>query len=459
MLKSLKFLIWTYLVLLIFEGAVRKWIFPGAADLILIVRDPVVILIYVLAVLARVFPVNGWIIALAVLTAASVAASFIAGQTNLEVMIYGLRINYLHVPLIWVMGAALDRRDVERYGSFLLVMAIPMALIMIEQFRSPMNAPINRGVGGTEIGQIFGANGKIRPPGLFSFITGPQLFLPLTAAFFFHQAGVHRKLPWFLLIGAGIAVAVSLPVSISRTAMIATGLVAATFAFTLLFAARRGGAIVRTGIIGAILIVGLSSLPIFQESREVFLSRWQTAAISSDGDAVQNISDRVFGGFFTPFAVAERARPFGMGIGVGSNVGAKLLAGKMGFLLAEDEWSKIFLELGPVLGGAFLLFRIVLTAWLGSVALLALLRRREGLPLLIFSAAGVAVFQYQWAPPTILGFAVFGGGMVLAALNSPPVEPIVPEADNHHPEPVLLPPPVPPANAHRPPVLAKVPAS
>jgi hypothetical protein len=458
MLKAIKFLIWTYLVLLIFEGALRKWVFPNAADVLLIVRDPVVLLIYLLAIFGRVFPVNGFIIAVVLLTVASVAASFIAGQHNLMVMLYGLRINYLHVPLIWVMAEVLDRRDVERHGTFLLLVAIPMALVMVQQFRSPMDAPINRGVGGTDIGQIFGANGKIRPPGFFAFITGPQVFLPLAAAFFFYQASVRRQLPWLILLGAGVAIAVSLPVSISRTAVIATVLVGGTFVVTLLFSAKRGGALLRTGLVLGALLAGLSFLPIFREGQDVFLSRWETAAISSDGDAVENVSNRIYGGFLTPFQTMKRAKPFGAGIGVGSNVGAKLLSGKVGFLLAEDEWSKIFLELGPFLGGAYLLFRIGLTCYLGMVALWALLQRREPLPLLIFSAAGAAVFQYQWGPPTLLGFAVFGSGLVLAALKPDPVEEAVSEPE-HRPEAVLLPPDVPPATAQRPPVMSKLPVT
>ena len=30
------------------------------------------------------------------------------------------------------------------------------------------------------------------------------------------------------------------------------------------------------------------------------------------------------------------------------------------------------------------------------------------------------MFIYQWGPPTLLGFAVFGSGLVLAALNPGP---------------------------------------
>ena len=38
MIKAIKILIWAYLVLLLTEGALRKWVFPGQADALLIIR-------------------------------------------------------------------------------------------------------------------------------------------------------------------------------------------------------------------------------------------------------------------------------------------------------------------------------------------------------------------------------------------------------------------------------------
>lgn len=438
--KNIKRLIWLYLILLIFEGALRKWVFPSAADALLVVRDPVVLLIYALAIARGVFPVNRFVIVTGVLAFASVAASFIAHQMNPWVLLYGLRINYLHLPLIWVMGAVLDRRDVERIGSFVLLIAIPMTLVMVEQFRSPMNALINRGVGDAETGgQLFGADGRIRPPGFFSFISGPQLFYPLATAFFLLQATRRRRLPWLVLIAAGLAIAVALPVSISRTVMLATGLVGAAFACTLPFTSQKGGAILRTGVIGLVLLLALSQLPIFQEGREVFMKRWQTASSGSEGDALESVSNRTFGAVVQPLRSMARAKFFGAGVGVGSNVGARLLSGKMGFLLAEDEWTKIVLELGPVLGGAFIIFRVWLTVWLALLGLRALFWGRDPLPILLFAACGAAVFIYQWGPPTLLGFAVIGAGLTVAAAKPEVVTVDTPEAG---PVPVATPEPV-----------------
>ena len=117
--KSLKFLIWLYVVLLIFEGALRKWVLPSLSDPLLIVRDPIAIGIYLLAFFSGRFPLNGFVLTTFALAAASIMASLIGGHTNPLVLAYGLRINYGHLPLMWVMAQVLTRKDVEKLGSFL----------------------------------------------------------------------------------------------------------------------------------------------------------------------------------------------------------------------------------------------------------------------------------------------------------------------------------------------------
>ena len=54
----IKKLIWTYFLLLLFEGALRKWFLPGLSQGLLIVRDPVVIWIYYLCYAKGLFPLN-----------------------------------------------------------------------------------------------------------------------------------------------------------------------------------------------------------------------------------------------------------------------------------------------------------------------------------------------------------------------------------------------------------------
>ena len=38
--------IWAYILLFIFEGALRKWVFPGLAGPLLLVREPIVLYLF-----------------------------------------------------------------------------------------------------------------------------------------------------------------------------------------------------------------------------------------------------------------------------------------------------------------------------------------------------------------------------------------------------------------------------
>lgn len=421
MYRSLKYLIWLYVALLVFEGALRKWILPGHADLLLIVRDPVVILIYLVALAQGRLPLNGWVVATALLAGAALFGSFLAGQNNLLITGYGLRTNFLHLPLIWVMATVLTRRDAEHIGIAFLLMAIPMTLLMAAQFRAPMNDILNRGVGGEEGGQIYGALGHIRPPGFFAFITGPQLFFPLAAAFFCHQLGTPRRLWLPLVLACGVAILLALPLSISRTVALASLLVVSVYLATLLQSGILRASLLRIATMVIIVVLAASFLPIFDEAHDAFFSRWEEAkGPNKDDSGMGAIFARFFGGSDYVLEVTSTTPLFGAGIGMGSNMAARLTTGKVGFMLAESEWGRCVLELGPPLALGFLGFRIVLGFWLLRLALLRQLRARDPLPLLILSACAPAILVGQWSPPTILGFSVLGAGLCLTACQDEP---------------------------------------
>src|SRR5271156_1254022 len=102
-LTRLPILVWIYLGLLIFEGALRKWIVPSLDTPLLIVRDPLVILIYFLALQQRLSFNNAFFLpnlALAVVTAITAT---IFGWGNILVTVYGLRTDYLQIPLIFLI--------------------------------------------------------------------------------------------------------------------------------------------------------------------------------------------------------------------------------------------------------------------------------------------------------------------------------------------------------------------
>lgn len=419
--KEIRILIWIYFVLLIFEGALRKWILPGLAEPLLLVRDPFLMMIYVAAFARGVFVINGTVMVLGVLGFISLLLGFTVGSGNVIVTVFGFDAMFFHLPLIYLLPRVMNRDHVVGIGKAMLWFCLPMAAIMVLQFRAGPEDWVNVGAGGSVGAQIRGALGKIRPPGFFSFITGAAQFLGLATAFLLFgwiRKGTYSR---YLLLLAGGAIALSAGISTSRLTLGSIGLVFVMLGLIVLLDRKSVGGIMQMLVpIGIILLV-VTNLDVFKEGGQVFEARFEEA-----GDADVNIigkasnwTERVFGDFLGGFKAIEHAPILGAGLGVGTNVGARVLSGEYGFLLAEGEWARCVLELGPMFGLIYLFTRLAITI---SVFLAAVHSAREGnaLPLLLFGACGQLMLAGQFGQPTTLGFAVLGSGLCLACRNVPP---------------------------------------
>ncbi len=412
--RMIKNLLWVYIFLLIFEGALRKWFLPPLSTPLLIVRDPIVMLIYLMAVRGNLFPQNGFVAATIMMAFMAFLFGLIAPGSSVIVTLYGLRIDFLQIPLIFVIGKALDYRDCVQIGRVLIILAIPQILIMALQFASPDGAFINRQVGGGE--GIMGALGKNRPPGTFSFITGPAAYFPLVLAFVIGLM-IHEGKKYTILCAAGaVATALAVPVSISRLLAFSCALVlmAAVYAFYRLPNSPK--ILVRAAGVGVAILIVLPMLPVFDDATAAFTERLTS---TTEGGTVSGMSDEVGGRYMSglvtyPLRALEHAPLTGHGIGKGSNVGAKLLTGEATFLMGESEWEKAIMEMGPLLGLAFIILRICLTIYIFRFAFGAL-KSGNALPLLIYAACFPLILNGQWGPPMILGFAILGGGLTLAS--------------------------------------------
>jgi hypothetical protein len=227
--------------------------------------------------------------------------------------------------------------------------------------------------------------------------------------------------------------------------------VAVAFVCALPFATAKASGLVRALLLLVLVGAGLSRVPAFREGTDVFMMRWDSAESTAGASAWTGVMNRTVSGFTNPAYFVRNAPLLGHGIGTGSNVGARLTSGQVGFLLAEEEWGKVLLELGPVLGVAFIGLRMVLVGWLGWCAWRSLRADRNALPVLLLAATALTILQGQWAPPTVLGFAVAGAGLLLGARNlvktksaavvpEKPTKRIrIPEASRRRPEGILRP--------------------
>jgi hypothetical protein len=414
-------LIWLYFWLLLFEGALRKWALPQISNPLLVVRDPVALGIYLLAIRARIFPRNFWIIALGAFCVLNLICTFaqllqyIPPKTIILVAGYGIHANYFHLPLIFIIARVLRPEDIRKFGWWILLCVIPMTILLVAQFQAAPDALVNRTAGG-EGEMMIASMGKVRTAGPFSFVIGVVAYYSLATGYLMWgvlKIGTYKT---WLLSGAGIALVIGAAVSGSRSVVAACVVVVASLVLVIVL---RPNMISRFGqvlVVGLILGYAVSRTPIFKEGLSVITTRFAEVAQASDQSVTGSVLIRFWSGFSEPFYYLGRAPLLGYGLGIGTNAGAKLLTGHALFLLTEDEWSRVFFESGPVLGIAYVFWRCALAATIAWRCFKSVLRGNL-LPLLLFSSAFLPLINGQFGQPTILGFVAFTTGLTLAALN------------------------------------------
>jgi len=421
--RQVKILIWIYFWLLIFEGALRKWVVPALSDPLLIVRDPVVLLIYFQAIRGGFFPQH-WLVKTMIGLGAFTfvwGCMHIYGGSYLDLIVsaYGVRTFFLHLPLIFIMGHVFTRDDVLKMGKWILLLSIPMAALMAMQYKVSPTHFLNRSTTGDEGGQLLAALGHVRPPGTFSFITGPAVFYPLVTVFLvmgIMHPRIYRK---WLIIAAAVATALVLPVSGSRSLVLASAIV-------MFFA---GGALIRNPrflprftIWAVVIVIGggtVLALPVGQRAIESFSTRWNAAMdVEGQGEGADvAIIRRVGGGFTEVFKYLPNIPAAGYGIGAGTNVGSKLKTGGLVFLMGEGEWMRVVMEAGPFLGFTYIGFRITLAFYLLWAAWRRMLAG-DPLAWLLMACAFIVLVIGQTSQATNLGFMALISGLALAATGA-----------------------------------------
>ena len=421
-------LIWIYLWLLIFEGALRKWVLPGLATPLLLIREPIVIYLVINALF------QGWIKSgfaktMMIVSSISLIFSLVAGHHDLFVGFFGWRIYFFHFPMIFVMGKVLTRDDLLKMARFILYLSVPMTVLVVMQFYSPQSAWVNRGLGGDMEGAGFsGALGYFRPPGTFSFIAGYATFQGLVCSLLCFYIVANKLLPIqyrFSNLWMGIIIGcyfVSVPTSISRTVFYQTLLLLAFLLFAALRNNRLKGKFVKFAIIAAVVIVVVLSSGVANTQIEAFGARFE-AASEAEGGVQGTIGNRYMGSWARGLFQFD-VPVFGYGIGIGTNVGSKLLGGNMysfGFN-GEEEWGRVVGECGILIGWIIILVRVLFTFDILKRAYRALVRINDLLPWMLAGIALTWIPNGQWGVPTSLGFVVMACGMALAAINHPQVK-------------------------------------
>ena len=410
--QTLKRLIWLYFWLLLSEGVLRKWLFPGLSKYFYFARDPVLLCAYFIALKKGIFPKNGFIISIALLAVASLLQSGIVASANLAVILFGIRCNFLYLPLIFLIPKVFDLEDVKKIGKWVLLVAIPMAPLVATQFMSSPDNFINRtaGAGGM---QLMAGHGKIRPAGTFSFVTGPVFFFAMTAAFLTYGLVKKKIYQRWLIIAASISLAIGIITSGSRSAVMTIALVAAMLVVIFFVKPRFFGRYAKLVVIGVVAVFIISSFMFFKEGIDVLEERF-----AAGGGFKKGIIGRVITDYTDWIKYFDYVPFFGYGIGTGTRGAAVLATDKAEVAWVEREWPRAIVENGWILGFLYILLRIAITIYLWRCALWSI-RFGNILPILLFGACVYNVLTGPFGQATTLGFTVFIAGLCLAAARVP----------------------------------------
>lgn len=360
-----RYAVFVTMLLLVFEGALRKWVLPEAQAALYFAKDFVLLGAYVgfamtKGIAAPAFRARPFVLLLVMSAAYGALEMLNPALPSLAVAAVGWRAYFFYVPLLFIVPHLFDSlEDLYRALHRYALLALPIALLGIVQFYSPMDGAINMnveheaGVGGPT---GFGEVDRVRVAGSFAFISGYSAYLLAVAL-----------LVGALLVGRASSlrgnVVLYVTLVLIMAAMFATGsrspvytLLAASAVYAVLSAAAGDlspGMAIRAAIAAAIVAAGIwMFLP---EPAEAFQSRVMTA---------DDTMDRLISPFTEPFQILVEGGLAGFGIGAAHQSAAFLAGSDYSYwtdgIVAESETSRVMLELGIL--GFFLvfLFRIVI---------------------------------------------------------------------------------------------------
>ena len=419
-------------LLAIFEGSIRKFIAPQLGQYIFFIRDPFLIYVYAIATVYALWPTKQPLFQLSVamcglgillFTLQSAVGGVDTTRTLLG--IYGWRSYFFYVPLAFLIGAQFTSADLRRFAKLTLWLAVPIAVLVVVQFSSPPNAPVNVGVAAEEELQFksVGLNlERIRTTGPFTSNAGQQQFVTTAFALLLAlllRPAARRGVGFILMLAAAGAIFTCVALSGSRGTMLQCALIGAVG--LMLGAIGRGAALKAKALVLPCAVMGAAALlyPIvFPVGFETFMQRWDSAAV-----AESRFDGGVFGragyGFIDFIRLIDLVPALGYGLGYGGNASITLRATVDGIqpgLLSETDFSRHMVDLGAVLGSCYIAFRVVFVGWLLGVVWRATRRASDPLPMMLFAYAGYVVLSGQiTGHGTINVYAWLFAGLCIAA--------------------------------------------
>ena len=341
-------------ILLVFEGALRKWVLPQASEMIYFLKDAVLLGAYLnfygFSSVKEKLPAQGKIVNILIFIASGwcIFQVFNPSLGSPLVGVFGLRGYLIYIPLIWMIPYLFDSEDA--FYKFLrshLLLTVPTGIIGIVQFFSPPKSFINAYANEAAVGKAtFGATAAVRITGTFAYINNYALYLIVCFGLLIIMLSVKQSRGWLIATLIELfLVSVNSFMTGSRTTILSEVL------FLLGYFLARG----LTKPVAALRLINKLVIPVMIISIACFI--WFRPAIDAFWQRTtsnHDVSGRITSSFTEPLKFSQYKELDGYGTGAthqatpSLRLALDLPPGEKIPTYFEPEMGRILLELGPI---------------------------------------------------------------------------------------------------------------
>ena len=288
------------LVIALFEGAIRKWVFPAGQELVYFLKDVFLVGAYLKFFLSPGLEIRATRLrapyTLVVLACFCLLPSTLNPNIgSILLAAYGFKIYVFYIPLMFMVPYLFrNQEEMVRQVTWYTLLAIPICLLGVLQWRSGANSVWNvyadQAAMQAEGATTFGFGDKVRITGTFSYITGHTTFVVFFATLTVALLSL-KEVRWkWVLIG------VSLPLILgnglmggSRGSIITVGCVVAGFALAALSGKIGTNKNYAAILLSGMVLCGLGGVYVFKDALEHWNTRYQAGRATGETVAFRTI--------------------------------------------------------------------------------------------------------------------------------------------------------------------------
>jgi hypothetical protein len=401
------------------QGALRKWVFPGA-PILYFVQDVPLLVAYGYALWKGLVwggKLAGICVVLSLLVCIQTMAQLIFLDLKLRTAVIGLHHYIFYLPILFLAPVCYNARNRLRFVRWNLAIIIPMSLIAVVQSRSPKAAWINRTSAGADTGYGL-ATDVVRATGTFNFTLFYSIWCGMAVALVMGEWLLPPERRSFksrmMLLVCSLSAVVATMVSGSRSAVMLGGLAFAGGVAAVVYM-RNYRLMARFAAI-VILLPVLTGIAYFAApaSFSAVIDRF------SGEDTRQNLRSRIFY-MFVGFITEARFSPLGVGVGFGIPAANPGGAASFSIVLSENEPTRIAEELGSFTGSAIVMLRFcaAIALVLASFRCLSLAPGRRfphAVPLAFAAAPSIMIGELVRSAPLVATQSFFAVALILSAI-------------------------------------------